>query len=90
MAGSGLSGEVRICEEQAYMAKEMRGESAEQAASMRSLCYEIFSTVAKTPDDAAASRHIDELVATAKGDEQLEKQLTPQFVRQELTDDPVK
>jgi uncharacterized protein len=90
MAGSGLSGEVRICEQQAYMAKEMRGESAEQAASMRSLCYKIFSTVAKTPDDAVASRHIDELVATAKADEQLKKQLTLQFVRQELTDDPVK
>jgi hypothetical protein len=57
---------------------------------MRSLCYQIFSTVAKTPDDAAASRHIDELVASAKADEQLKKQLTPQFVRQELTDDPVK
>jgi pimeloyl-ACP methyl ester carboxylesterase len=51
---------------------------------------EIFSTVAKTPDDAAASRHIDELVATAKADEQLKKQRTPQFVRQEPTDDPVK
>jgi pimeloyl-ACP methyl ester carboxylesterase len=90
MAGSGLNGEVRICEQQAYMAKETSGASPEQQASIRDLCHHIFATVAKTPDDAEAIRRINELVAAAKADKQIKELLTPQFVRQELTDDPVK
>jgi hypothetical protein len=87
MAGSGLNGETRICEQQAYMANEMRGASSEQQSGIRDSCHRIFKTVAQTKDDAEAGRRIHEV---AKGDEQLEKLLTPAFVRQELTDDPVK
>jgi len=89
MAGSGLSGEVRICEQQAYLAKEFRKASTEQQANIKSLCHNIFATVAQTPDDAQAGKRIDELMSKAKADDEIKKTLTPQFVRQELTDDPV-
>jgi uncharacterized protein len=47
MAGSGLSGEVRICEQQAYIAKEFRKASTAQQANIKSLCHNIFMTVLK-------------------------------------------
>jgi len=58
--------------------------------SVGTLCHSIFKTVAQTKDDTEAGRRIHELVLKAKGDEELETLLTPTFVRQELTDDPVK
>jgi pimeloyl-ACP methyl ester carboxylesterase len=58
--------------------------------SVGTLCHSIFKTVAQTKDDTEAGRRIHELVLKAKGDEELETLLTPAFVRQELTDDPVK
>jgi uncharacterized protein len=90
MAGSGLNGETRICAQQPYMAKEMHGASPEQQAAIGTLCHNIFRTVAQTKDDAEAGKRIHELVLKTKGDQQLEKLLSPAFVRQELTDDPVK
>ena len=80
MAGSGLNGETRICAQQAYMAKEMRGGSPAQASGISDLCHNIFKTVAQTKDDTEAGKRIHGLVWNAKGDEQLEKLLTPAFV----------
>lgn len=90
MAGSGLSGETRICEQQAYMAKEMHGAPVAAQAPIRDLCHKIFAAVANTPDDSEAARQIDKLVQAARGDEQIKKLLSSAFVRQELADDPVK
>lgn len=72
------------------MAKGIRGASPNQQASIRNLCHHIFATVAKTPGDAEAIRRVDALVTAANADEQIKELLTPQFVRQELMDDPVK
>jgi pimeloyl-ACP methyl ester carboxylesterase len=97
LAGSGLSGEVRITELQAYLAQE-RGASTEQQNKIRTLCRSIFQTVAATHDDVSAASKIAALVdesvkadvlTTAAG-AQLKQVLTPGFVRQELADNPVK
>ena len=97
MAGSGLRGEFRITEMQAYMAKES-GASSGQQAMIRALCQKIFRTVKGTPDDAVANERISALIdeanaakvlteEQAKGTRQL---MTVKFVRQELNDDPIK
>jgi dienelactone hydrolase len=54
MAGSGLSGEVRITEQQAYMAQQA-GASVEQQSAIRVLCERIFQVVAATPDDSVSA-----------------------------------
>ena len=64
MAGSGLSGEVRITEQQAYLAQE-GGASVEQQAAVRVLVQRIFRTVAETSDDAAAGTRIAALIDEA-------------------------
>lgn len=96
MAGSGLSGEARITEQQVYVAQES-GASTEQQAKMRAMCRQVFQTVEATRDDAAASARIaallDEAVAAktlnAEKAAATQQFLTPAFIRQELTDDPV-
>jgi len=97
MAGSGLSGEVRICEQQAYIAQES-GASPEQQAQIRALCHNIFKEVAGTTADVAANGQITTLVERARGEgvlsdegaENMRKLMTTQFVRQQLSDDPAK
>jgi uncharacterized protein len=96
MAGSGLSGEVRITEQQAYLAQE-GGASVEQQAAVRVLVQRIFRTVAETSDDAAAGTRIAALIDEAVKANALSAErasatrqlLTPTFVRQELKDDPL-
>jgi pimeloyl-ACP methyl ester carboxylesterase len=96
MAGSGLNGEVRITEQQAYLAQE-GGASLEQQAAVRVLVQRIFRTVAETSDDAAAGTRIAALIDAAVKANTLNAErasatrqlLTPTFVRQELKDDPV-
>jgi pimeloyl-ACP methyl ester carboxylesterase len=96
MAGSGLSGEVRITEQQAYLAQE-GGASIEQQAAVRVLVQRIFRTVAETSDDAAAGTRIAVLIDEAVKANTLSVErasttrqfLTPVFVRQELNDDPL-
>jgi hypothetical protein len=67
MAGSGLSGELRITEHEAYVAQQ-DGATTTQQDKVRALVGEIFSAVAATPDDTAAtariSAFIDEAVAS--------------------------
>lgn len=96
MAGSGLSGEFRITESQVYMAKE-RGASPEQQEKIRGMCRQIFRAVAVTPDDAAAHARVATLIDAAVAESTLKSEdakpirelMTPQFVRQELSDHPV-
>jgi hypothetical protein len=96
MAGSGLNGETRWTEQQVYAAQES-GATREQQAKIRTMCQQIFQTVAMTRDDVAASARIAELIdaAVAAGVLNTERAaatrelLTPAFVRQELSDDPV-
>jgi hypothetical protein len=96
MAGSGLSGEVRITEQQAYMAQES-GATVEQQAAVRVLVQRVFQVVAATPDDSAAGTRIAALIDEAVKANTLSAErvsatrqlLTPTFVRQELKDDPV-
>ena len=96
MAGSGLSGEFRITESQVYMAKE-QGASSEQQERIRVMCQQIFRTVAATSDDVAARVRIETLIRAAiarntlkpEEAEPMRELLTPQFVRQELQDNPV-
>lgn len=97
MAGSGLSGEVRITEMQAYMAQESGASSAQQA-KIRALCREIFRTAKATPDDAVANERISALIdETLAAKELTEEQagamrrlMTVKFVREELNDDPIR
>ena len=97
MAGSGLSGRVRITEQQVYSAQES-GASEEQQAKIRTLCEHIFQTVATTGDDVAAGARIGALIDEAVAARALNSEraaatrqlLTPEFVRRELNDDPVK
>ena len=96
MAGSGLSGEVRITEQQAYLARE-GGASVDQQAAVRVLVQRIFRTVAETSGDAAAGARIAALIDEAVKANTLSAErasatrqlLTPIFVRQELKDDPL-
>jgi pimeloyl-ACP methyl ester carboxylesterase len=96
MAGSGLSGEVRITEQQVYVAQE-GGASVEQQSAIRIMCQRIFRVVAATPDDSAAGTRIAALIDEAEMAKTLSAEraaatrqfLTPTFVRQELKDDPV-
>jgi uncharacterized protein len=96
MAGSGLSGEVRISAQQAYLAQEV-GASVEQQASVRVLIRRIFRAVAETPDDASAGTRIAALIEEAVKANTLSAEraaatrqfLTATFVRQELKDDPL-
>ena len=55
MAGSGLSGEFRITEMQAYMAKES-GASSGQQAMILVLCRVHFRMVKATPDNDAVAK----------------------------------
>lgn len=97
MAGSGLSGEVRIAEQQAYLAQES-GASPEQQAQIRALCHNLFKEVASTTDDGAASGQITAMierarnagVVSADGAADMRKLMTTQLIRQELSDDPAK
>jgi uncharacterized protein len=97
LAGSGLSGPVRVTEQQVYFAQE-NGASSKQQAAVRALCQQIFRTVASTADDVAAGTRIAALIDRAIALKTLNPQiasairqrLTPAFVREELTDDPVK
>lgn len=97
MAGSGLSGEFRITQMQAYMAQES-GASSEQQAKIRTLCRQIFRTVKATPDDAVANERIsaliDETVAakgvTGEQAKAMGQLMTVEFVRTELNDDPIR
>lgn len=97
MAGSGLSGEVRITEQQVYLAQPS-GASPQQQTAIRTLCQNIFKTVAATTDDVAASSRITALIdkavsaktLSAEAAEEMRQLMTPQFVRQELSDEPLK
>ena len=97
MAGSGLSGEFRITQMQAYMAQESGASSAQQA-KIRALCGQIFRTVKETPDDTVANQRISALIdeaAVTKGltEEQARatrQLMTVKFVREELNDDPIR
>jgi uncharacterized protein len=97
MAGSGLSGRVRITEQQVYGARES-GASEEQQVKIRALCEHIFQTVATTGDDVDAGARIGALIDAAVATRALNSEraaatrqlLTPEFVRRELNDDPVK
>jgi uncharacterized protein len=96
MAGSGLSGRVRITEQQVYSAQES-GATEEQQAKIRVLCEQIFQTVATTRDGIAAGARIGALIDAAVAAKAFNSEraaatrqlLTPGFVRQELNDDPV-
>jgi uncharacterized protein len=96
MAGSGLSGEVRITELQVYAAQQ-RGASTEQQAKIRVLCRQIFQTVATTPDDVRVGAGISGLIDAAVAAKTLDSKaaaatrelLTPALVRQELNDNPI-
>jgi pimeloyl-ACP methyl ester carboxylesterase len=96
MAGSGLTGQFRITENRAFVAQE-NGATAEQVAKIRGLCRQIFATVAATPDDALASSRINALIDAAVAANVMTPQyaaenrqlLSPKFVREELSDDPL-
>lgn len=96
MAGSGLSGEVRITEQEVYLARES-GASPEQQARIRVMYGQIFRAVESSQDDAIAGKRIATLIDEAVAAKALSKEgasatrqrLTPDFVRTELHDDPI-
>jgi pimeloyl-ACP methyl ester carboxylesterase len=96
IAGSRLSGEVRVTEGQVYMARES-GASTLQQEAVRRLCSRIFRTVARTSDDAAADTRISALIDQAASANRVSTEqiatmrqlLTAAFVRRELNDDPI-
>jgi pimeloyl-ACP methyl ester carboxylesterase len=96
MAGSGLSGEFRVCNHEAYLA-QLDGASPEQQAKVRDLCTRIFRAVAATPDATAAAARISTLIDAAvaakliksRQEHEMREILTPASVRVELTDFPL-
>jgi hypothetical protein len=56
-----------------YLAKKFRKASTEQQADIKSLCHNIFRTVAQIPDDVEAGKRIDELMSKAKADDEIKR-----------------